>query len=229
MYRGKSFLAIIPARGGSKRLPKKNILPLCGKPLVVWSIEAGIRSKYVDKVIVSSDCDAILETAHEYGVDIVKRPEELASDTSTTFEAVKHTIERYKEHDYIVLLQPTSPLRNEYHIDDAIEYLDNKNADAIISVCETDHSPLWCNTLPINNSLKTFRNEKAKGLRSQDLERYYRVNGALYICKKEKLLNEKSFFISDNIYAYKMKKEESIDIDEKLDFKFAELLLQENQ
>jgi CMP-N,N'-diacetyllegionaminic acid synthase len=148
MYEGKTFLAIIPARGGSKRLPRKNILNLAGKPLIAWSIEAGLNSEYIDKVIVTSDDDEILEISRKFGADIIKRPDELANDTATTFDAIKHTIDNCEKYDYIVLLQPTSPLRNEKYIDDAIELLESKKADAIISVCEMDHSPLWSNILP---------------------------------------------------------------------------------
>lgn len=148
MYKNKTFLAIIPARGGSKRLPRKNVLDLCGKPLITWSIEAGLNSKYIDKVVVSSDDDEILEISRKFGAETIKRPDELASDTATTFDAIKHTIDNLEKYDYIVLLQPTSPLRDQKHIDEAIELLVEKNADAVVSVCEMDHSPLWSNTLP---------------------------------------------------------------------------------
>ena len=117
MYKNKTFLAIIPARGGSKRLPRKNVLNLAGKPLIAWSIEAGLKSNYIDKLIVSSDDDEILEISKKYGAQTIKRPNELASDTATTFVALKHTIDNIEKCDYIILLQATSPLRNEKHID----------------------------------------------------------------------------------------------------------------
>jgi CMP-N,N'-diacetyllegionaminic acid synthase len=227
MYKNKSFLSIIPARGGSKRLPRKNILNLAGKPLIAWSIEAGLNSEYIDKVIVTSDDDEILEISRKFGADIIKRPDELASDTATTFDAIKHTVENLKKYDYIVLLQPTSPLRNEKHIDDAIELLESKKADAIISVCEMDHSPLWSNILPEDLSMKNFLREEVLNKRSQDLEKYYRINGAIYICKTEKLLENKGFFLKENIFAYIMDRNSSIDIDEEIDFKFAEILSKE--
>ena len=214
----KTFLAIIPARGGSKRLPRKNLLDLCGKPLIAWSIEAALKSKYISKVIVSSDDEEILNIAKEYKADFIKRPDELASDTATTFDALKHTLENVGKYDYVVLLQPTSPLRSEKHIDEAIELLEEKSADAIISVCETEHSPLWCNTLPQDSSMSTFLRDEVLNKRSQDLPKYYRLNGAIYICKTEKLLENKGFFIKENIYAYKMDKKNSVDIDEEIDF-----------
>jgi len=297
VYKDKTFLAIIPARGGSKRLPRKNILELNGKPLIAWSIEAGLKSKYVDKVVVSSDDKEILEYSQYYGADTIKRPDNLASDTSTSFDAIKHTIDNVDKYDYVVLLQPTSPLRtaeqiddaiellekkkadavvsvcemdhsplwsntlpddgnmdnflrdevknsrsqdlkkydyvillqatsplrNENHVDEAIELLESKNASAVVSVCETDHSPLWSNTLDDSLSMKGFLKEGVLNKRSQDLEKYYRLNGAIYICKVEKLLKEKSFFLKDNIFAFKMDKHNSIDIDEEVDFQMAKL------
>ena len=223
----KTFLAIIPARGGSKRLPRKNILDLCGKPLISWSIEAALKSKYISKVVVSSDDEEILNISSNFGADIIKRPYELANDTATTFDAVKHTIDNFENYDYIVLLQPTSPLRNEKHIDEAIELLEEKQADAIVSVCEMDHSPLWSNTLPKDGNMSNFLKDEILNKRSQDLEKYYRLNGAIYICKTEKLIENKSFFLKDNIFAYKMDRESSIDIDEEIDFKIAEILIKE--
>ncbi|MGH2307421.1 cytidylyltransferase domain-containing protein [Aliarcobacter sp. ERUVET-8] len=222
----KTFLAIIPARGGSKRLPRKNILDLCGKPLISWSIEAALKSKYISKVVVSSDDEEILNISSNFGADIIKRPYELANDTATTFDAIKHTINNLEKYDYIVLLQPTSPLRNEKHIDEAIELLEEKQADAIVSVCEMDHSPLWSNTLPKDGNMKNFLRDEVLNKRSQDLEKYYRVNGAVYICKTDKLLENKSFFLKDNIFAYIMDRKSSIDIDEEIDFLFAERVIE---
>ena len=222
----KTFLAIIPARGGSKRLPRKNILDLCGKPLISWSIEAALKSKYISKVVVSSDDEEILNISSNFGADIIKRPYELANDTATTFDAIKHTINNLEKYDYIVLLQPTSPLRNEKHIDEAIELLEEKQADAIVSVCEMDHSPLWSNTLPKDGNMRGFLREEILNKRSQDLEKYYRLNGAIYICKTDKLLENKSFFLKDNIFAYIMDRKSSIDIDEEIDFLFAERVIE---
>ncbi len=225
MHKGKTFLAIIPARGGSKRLPRKNILDLNGKPLIAWSIEAGIQSRYIDDVVVTSDDDEILAISKKYAAHTIKRPDHLASDTATTFDAIAHAIKNSKAYDYIVLLQPTSPLRNAHHIDEAIELLESKDADAIVSVCEMEHSPLWSNTLPEDGSMVSFLNEELLGKRSQELETFYRLNGAIYICKIEKLLEQRSFFIKNNIFAYVMNRDTSVDIDEAIDFKIAELLM----
>lgn len=225
MLDGKTFLAIIPARGGSKRLPRKNVLDLAGKPLIAWTIDAGLKSKYIDKVIITSDDDEILDIAKQFGSYIIKRPDELASDTSTSFDAIKHTIDNVEKYDFIILLQPTSPLRNFKHIDEAIKLLESKKADAIVSVTEMDHSPLWSNTLPDDDNMNSFLRDEVKNSRSQDLEKYYRLNGAIYICKTDRLLAEKSFFIKDNIFAYPMDRKSSIDIDEEIDFLIADSLI----
>jgi len=219
------YLAIIPARGGSKRLPRKNILDLRGKPLIAWTIEAATKSKYINKIVVSSDDDEILHISQKYGASIIKRPEELASDTSSTFDTIKHTINNLEKYDYVVLLQPTSPLRGDKHIDEGIELLESKNADAVISVCEVDHSPFWSNTLPKDQSMKNFLKEETLNKRSQDFQTYYRLNGAIYICKVDKFLEQKSFFLKNNIFAYIMQKRESVDIDDIMDFRIAEFFL----
>ena len=130
MLNNKTFLAVILARGKSKRLPRKNVLDLSGKPLIAWSIEAGLKSKYIDKLLVSSDDEEVLEIANKFGSDTLKRPDELAGDTSTSLDAIKHSITIFERYDYVMLLQPTSPLRNDKHIDEAIELLEQKNADA---------------------------------------------------------------------------------------------------
>ena len=224
MYQNKSFLAIIPARGGSKRLPRKNILDLNGKPLIAWSIEAGLSSKYIDKVVVTSDDDDILTISKKYGAVTINRPNELASDTATTFDAIKHAVDNYEKYDYIVLLQPTSPLRDKVHIDKAIELLESKNADAVVSVCEMDHSPLWTNTLDDDLSMCNFLKDDLKDTRSQNLDKYFRLNGAIYICNTEKLSQEKTFFLKDDIYAFKMNRDVSIDIDTGIDLDLARLI-----
>lgn len=225
MFKNKTFLAIILARGGSKRLPNKNIKTLNGKPLISYTIEAALASSYIDNIIVSSDSEEILNIVKQHSVQTLKRPDSLATDTSSSIDATIHAINSVHHYDYILLLQPTSPLRSAQHIDEAIELLYTKQADAIVSVCEMEHSPLWANTLPKNNSMKRFISSEIKNKRSQDLEKYYRINGAIYICKTDILLTEKTFLIDNNCFAYKMSRNSSIDIDEAIDFTLAEALL----
>lgn len=228
----KSYIGIIPARGGSKRLKGKNILPLGGRPLISWSIEAGLSSGYIDELIVTTDCSEIAEISRRYGADIpFIRPADLATDEASSYDVIRHVIEFYKEDrnrefDFLVLLQPTSPFRDSDDIVKAITFLEEQNADAVISVCRASHSPLWTNTLGEDLSMNNFLDGKLKNKRSQELEEYYRLNGAIYICKIESFLNEGSLFLSDNIYAYIMDEIKSVDIDTELDFKFAQFLLE---
>jgi CMP-N,N'-diacetyllegionaminic acid synthase len=223
MIRNKKLLAIIPARGGSKRLPRKNILDFEGKPMIAWSIEAGLKSKYVDRVVVSTDSQEIADVSVRYGADVpFFRPLELATDHAKSIDVIRYTITHLEEnrdfYEYIILLQPTSPLRTAQHIDEAVEYLLAKKANSVISVTEVGCSPFWSNTLPKDGSMKGFLETKIIDKRSQDLEKYFGLNGAIYICKVERLLEEKSLFLKDNVFAYVMSKEDSVDIDDKFDF-----------
>ena len=225
MYKEKTFLAIIPARGGSERLPKKNILPLMKKPLIEWTIEAGLGSNYIDRVVVSSDDEEILSIAEEQGVTTISRPDHLSNSKSKTTEVISHVLDSIADQfDYFVILQPTSPLRHSAHIDEAIELILHKNANAVVSISESKHSPLWCNTLPNDGLMNDFIPDSAKGKRSQDLEKYYRLNGAIYIVYT-KCFNSSNSLMPKDTYAYLMKQEESIDIDTKYDFLCAEAIM----
>lgn len=231
MFSNKNrILAIIPARAGSKRLPKKNSRILIDKPLIQWTIEAALSCNLLDNVMVTTDDPFIADLSKKLGAETpFLRPDVLSQDRSTTFDVVEHTIEYYKTigdlYDYILLLQPTSPLRNTSHIRESIELLNEKSADAIVSVCKTEHSPLWANTLNDDGNMDCFLSQDIKNRRSQELPDYYRLNGAIYLVNVKRLLAEKTMFISNNIYAYKMPIKDSIDIDEELDFIIAETIL----
>ena len=230
MHNNINFLTIIPARGGSKRVPGKNIKLLHDKPLIAWTIEAALNCHHLNRVIVSTDDNNIAKIAIEYGAEVpFIRPALLAQDNSTTVDMVKHALKFYSSNqetfDYVVLLQPTSPLRNSEHITEAIELLLKKKADAIISVCKVEHSPLWTNIIPKNGSLKSFINDDVKNVRSQDLDDYYRLNGAIYIVNVKRLFEENTLFLSENIFSYEMDTINSVDIDENIDFLYTEFLL----
>jgi len=229
MYKSKKILAIIPARGGSKRLPHKNVLDLAGKPLVAWSIESALSSKYIDRVILSSDDEEIIKVAKEWGCDIpFTRPKELAQDSSRSIDLVTHALNTLEEeYDDVILLQPTSPLRTSEDIDNAIEQFYAKDATSVIGVCEVEHSPLWSNTLDESLSMNNFLDDKYNNSRSQDLPTYYRINGAFYMSRVASVLKEESFFVKENIYAFVMSQKHSVDIDTKLDFIIAEAVLKE--
>lgn len=226
MIKGKRIIAVIPARGGSKRLPRKNILDLAEKPLIAWTIEAAQMSVGIDEIIVTTDDSEIEQVANSFGARVIIRPDHLASDTASSIDVVLHAIESQKEkYDYVLLLQPTSPLRNCKHINDVINMLFEKKADAVISVSETEHSPLWAGELPEDNNMNNFIRDEVKNSRSQDLPVFYNLNGAVYMVEIEKLKAEKSFLLSKNAFAYEMKREESIDIDTLLDFEIANLIM----
>ncbi|WP_455949221.1 acylneuraminate cytidylyltransferase family protein [Helicobacter pullorum] len=229
MLNDKTFLAIIPARSGSKRVIDKNIRNLYGKPMLAWSIRAGLNSQYIDEVMVATDSQKYADIARKYGASVpFIRPNSISQDDTPTFEVVKYTIEFYekigKRFDYIVLLQPTSPLRKSVHIDEACEKIFTKKADSIISVCECEHSPLWSNTIPKNDSMSEFFSCNIKHIRSQDLPKYYRLNGAIFVIQKDKFLLHEGAFMP-NSYAYKMQQQFSIDVDTEMDCNYAEFLI----
>jgi len=231
MIGNKKLLAIIPARGGSKRLPRKNVLSLGGKPLIGWTIQAALRSRFVDHVVVSTDDEEIKDISIKYGADIpFMRPYELATDEATSVDVVLHLLRKLEEenkfYNYIILLQPTSPLRTAKNIDESVELLLLMGADAVISVCEAEHSPLWCNKIPEDGDLSGFLDYSLLNKRSQDLEKYYRLNGAIYLCNADILKKEKTFFFSSRCYGYKMMNENSVDIDNSVDFALARCLLE---
>ena len=224
MYKNRTYLAIVPARGGSKRIKNKNIIKLKGKPLVEYTIKAGLKSSYIDQLIVSSDSKKILSIANNAGAETILRPKNLSTDYASSTDVVNHVLASVSNYDYVVLLQPTSPLRDSKNINEAIELVEEKKADAIISVCETDHSLMWENTLPNNKDMKNFLLDESEN-RSQDLKKNFRINGAIYICKVDRFIKENSFFIKDHLYAYEMTREKSVDIDNPIDFQWAEFLM----
>lgn len=225
--------ALIPARGGSKRLPRKNVKLLGGRPLIAWSIQAAHASKYIDDVIVSTDDIEIKTVAKSYGAQVpFMRPESLSNDHASSFDVIKHAITTLglgQDKHLIVLLQPTSPLRTANEIDQALELFLSKNANGVVSISETDHSPLWSNQLPNSLSMAKFIRSEVKGKRSQDLPTFYRLNGSIYIYKADELLKQNHIFYDENVYGYITSNHTSIDIDTEFDFKFAEMLLAQNE
>jgi len=225
------ILAIIPARSGSKGLKDKNIKKINGKPMISYTIEAALKSEIFSNVIVSTDSQKYAEIAKKAGAEVpFIRPEKLATDESTTNDVIIHAISEMEKrndgYDYFMLLQPTSPLRSAENIKDAYFLLKEKNANAVISVCETDHNPLWSNTLDESLSLDNFIN-KREDKRRQELPIYYRLNGAIYLANIG-YYKEFNDFYENNSYAYIMDKKESIDVDDIIDFELASLILRKN-
>jgi len=228
MYKDHTIAAVIPARKGSKRLPKKNIRDFCGRPLIALTIEEAIKSEYIDTVIVTSDDPEVLRIASKYNIVSISRPKNLSDDNSKSKDVVKHALNEAKlKFESFILLQPTSPLRTVNDIDEAIEELYLKSADSIVSVSECEHNPLWSNTLPENNSMKHFIKEGNENIRSQYLEKHYRLNGAIYAVNTSFFKSSQNFF-GDNTFAYHMPAEKSIDIDTLSDFICAEAIMTYN-
>jgi N-acylneuraminate cytidylyltransferase/CMP-N,N'-diacetyllegionaminic acid synthase len=231
VFNGKTFLAIIPARGGSKGLPGKNIKELCGKPLIAWSIEAGLRSKYIDEVVVSTDYQDIADISKEYGASVpFLRPEFLASDTATSFDTIKHTIDYYanelkKEFDYIVLLEPTSPLRESSDIDNAIEQLFNSTADSIVGISKSENqNPAFLVLKDEQDFISGYENQDMKVIRRQDLKDVYFFEGTVYISRINVLLIKKTFY-HENTIGYVVPKFKSLEIDDIEDFIMVEAIM----
>ncbi|GAA0669987.1 cytidylyltransferase domain-containing protein [Rheinheimera tangshanensis] len=225
-------VAIIPARGGSKRLPQKNILPLNGKPLIAWTIEAAIASQIFDHVFVSTDCPQIRDIAERYGAETpFLRPKELASDEATTEAVVQNMLQFLqnsgKKVDMVAILQPTSPLRDANHIKNAVRLYHEKQAKAIVSVCQLEHPYQYCNTLTADLSLENFI--KAENLRrTQELPAYFRLNGAIYLLSSDVFDDFKALYRQGS-FAYVMPKNISIDIDDQYDFELAQMMQKLNE
>lgn len=219
------IIAIIPARGGSKGIPRKNIRLLCDKPLIAYTIEAALGSKYVDRVLVSTEDGEIAEIAKQYGAEVIKRPLELATDSASTEPVLEHVV-RYLEKtedyraDIVVLLQPTSPLRNAGHIDEALETFFTSKYDSLLSVC-LSHIFLWkLDRKGVYSVSYDFRNRP----RRQDRQPEYRENGAIYITKYDTLMNKHNR-LGGKIGLYVMPDENSWEIDTEFDFRLCEQLV----
>ncbi len=225
-------LAIIPARSGSKGIPDKNIRDLCGKPLLAYSIESAIRSGKFDKVFVSTDSEVYAGISRRFGADVpFLRSEKNAGDNASSWDVVREVLEKFDKrgecYDEIMLLQPTSPLRNEQDINAAISLFTKRKASAVESVTEMEHSPLWSNILPKDGNMDHFFNEYSN-LPRQELPRYYRENGAIYHLKRRVLEERDEMMFRSGCYAYIMPQERSVDIDTELDFALAQLCIERN-
>ncbi|MBP1908189.1 cytidylyltransferase domain-containing protein [Methanolobus bombayensis] len=225
------IIGIIPARGGSKGVPGKNAKELAGKPLIAYTIEAALASKYLDQVFVSTDDIEISNISEKYKANVIKRPSELAKDNSPTIDAIFHAIDTIQNQNIevgmVVLLQPTSPLRTTFDIDKAIELFSEKKCESLVSVCEAEHPPFWYSQIEAGY-LKPLMNEKYLKMRRQDLPRTYLPNGAIYISIPSTLKKFNGFYCSKTI-PYIMPLQRSIDIDNEIDFMTVETILYEKK
>lgn len=226
-----TFLAIIPARGGSKEIPNKNILDINGKPLLAYTIEASMRSKYVTKTIVSSDSKKILSIAKKYNCFTLKRPKNISDDNASSEPLILHAIESLENNsenfDFVILLQPTSPLRNNIDIDDAIEKMLLHKTDSIISVWVPEHSPYKFFKLNTDGYLQGVIDNESPFKRRQDLPTTYLPNGAIYIIKTSEFKKNRKLFTKFTI-PFLMSAEKSLDIDNVSDVEKAKKHLKKN-
>jgi CMP-N,N'-diacetyllegionaminic acid synthase len=225
MISKKKIIAIIPARGGSKRLPNKNIRNMAGLPLIVYTILAAKKSQFIDEIVVSSDSDTILEIAKKHRCTIHKRKSYLSKDDSKTISLLKELLNCYQGYEIVVTLQPTSPLRTSKDIDNAIKLYIRKNAKSVVSVCKAEHSPYLINTLGDDLSMKNFASKLAENSSKRNSNDFFRLNGAIYCNDTQLVKIEDELLIKEETYAYIMPIRRSIDIDTLEDFLFAEYLI----
>lgn len=227
------MLAVIPARGGSKGVPNKNIKELAGKPLIAYTIEAAIQSGIFEKILVSTDSEHIAEVAEEYGAEVpFLRPAEISGDLVSSDAVVLHALHYLEDHkmyfEEVCKLQPTSPFRSAEDLQRAYRLFHEGERDYLVSVCLCEHSPLWSGTLDENNSMDSFLREEVIRSCRQELPAFYRLNGAIYMAKTEKYSKNGSFF-GKNGMAFIMSQKSSVDIDSQLDFAYAEFLMKYEQ
>jgi CMP-N,N'-diacetyllegionaminic acid synthase len=223
MINGKKILAIIPARGGSKGVPGKNIKLLNNRPLIDYTIKAAAASKYIDRTIVSTDAENIATVAKRCGADVpFMRPDELAGDETPGIDVIFHGIEACPGYDMVMILQPTSPFRTVEDIDAGVALFDRSQVKACVAVEPVKKHPAWCFSLdkgflqPPESSTNIYQR--------QQFDAFYSLNGALYIADIDWLKQHRNF-VSPQTLAYIMPAERSLDIDTQLDFRIADLLM----
>ena len=225
MINGKTVLAVIPARGGSKGIPRKNIQGVAGKPLIAWTIEEANKSKYIDYLILSSEDEEIIAVAKAWDCEVpFVRPLELAQDETSGIDPVLHALREIPGYDYVVLLQPTSPLRSVTDIDSCIELCVKPGNSACVTVMKSEKSPFWMYVLDEKGKLKPLMDSNATYARRQDLPQVFALNGAVYAARTDWFFREKTFITNETV-ACPMPIERSVDIDTEFDLEIAQFLL----
>jgi N-acylneuraminate cytidylyltransferase/CMP-N,N'-diacetyllegionaminic acid synthase len=223
-------LGLITARGGSKSIPKKNVVIVAGKPLIAWTIEAGLQSRSLEKVIVSTDDEEIAEVARHWGAEVpFLRPAELAQDDSPHIPVIVHAVEWLESHEgslyeYILLLQPTSPLRSTDDIEKAVQLASANDADSVVGVCVTGSHPYLVKHIATDGRLEDFGPRPRTYLRRQALPPVYVANGAIYLVRRDVLIQQHTFY-TERTYPYIMPPERSLDIDTPWDLYVVDLIL----
>ncbi len=228
----RTIIAVIPARGGSKGLPGKNSRILCGRPLIEWTILSALKSRYIDKIVISTDNDEIMEIAKRNGLPVpFRRPAEISTDFATSFSVVEHALDFFKvefgqDFDYTVLLEPTSPLRNDDDIDKMLEKLDSNREimDGMISVGHTNEIPSALKTLE-GDYLKAYCAEHKATSRRQDDDPAYFPYGGTYITKTHVLRSNKTFYV-DRAGWFEIQRYQQYEIDDFFDFLCVERVME---
>ncbi len=226
------IVGLITARGGSKGLPHKNILSLAGKPLITWTVEAALNCKSINRLIVSTDDYEIADVARQAGAEVpFMRPAELAQDGSDHLSVVSHAIQWLDHHDsakadYVLLLQPTSPLRSTSDLNTAITMATQQDAVAVVSVSLMNQHPYYAQVIQNDGTLAEFMSTDQAYSQRQELPQVYAPNGAIYLNKRESLLQDRTF-VPRKTLAYVMPPERSLDIDTAWDFYLADLILKD--
>ena len=216
-------IAIIPARGGSKEIPRKNIKLFAGKPLISWTIDIANNCDLIDKVVVSTDDNEIAEISLSYGAEIpFIRPDELASDRSPVIDTIIHYLKKNSEASEIILMQPTSPLRKAVDLYNIIETKLQRNCRSIVSITEAYSHPSLCYQILKTGELSNFMASPILK-RRQDLSKAYCLNGSIYLANRDFLI-EKNSFIDESTVGFVMPQSRSIDIDNNYDWEIAEML-----
>lgn len=227
MVNGKTILALITARGGSKGIPQKNIIDLGGKPLLAWTIEAAQKSKYIDRLILSSDDTRIIDTARAYGCEVpFVRPGELALDTTSSMDVIFHALDSlHTSYDYLLLLQPTSPFRTAAHIDQAIEHLFDRQAVSVVSISKSKKSPDLIFYQAENGTLQPIIKADPTITRRQDAKTAFHYNGAVYFTSIGYLKEVKSYKTPETV-GVELLNFIDVDIDEPEDLAYARYLVE---
>lgn len=220
-----TLLALIPARGGSKGIPRKNIKLLGGKPLIAWTIDAAKQARCIDRIVVSTEDEDIAKVALECGADVpFLRPPELAADDTPGIAPVLHALEQLPMFDWVLLLQPTSPLRSVADIEGIVNFCLERGASSAVSICEVSKHPYWMYQRDQSDRLQPLLSNRPEIPRRQDLPPVYTLNGALYLARTDWLQDRKSFIDSETL-GYVMPNERSVDIDTLQDWMWLEFFL----
>jgi len=220
-------LAIIPARGGSKGIPRKNIKLLAGKPLIAWTIEAALQAQGIDRVIVSTEDKEIASVAKQYGAEVpFMRPLALAQDDAPGIAPVLHAIGHLPNYNWVLLLQPTSPLRSTEDIEGIIQFCRDEGAPSTVSVTEVSKHPFWMYQRDDRKRLQPLIPNRPEIARRQDLSSTYALNGALYLARRDWLIDNQGFIGSETL-GYVMPEERSVDLDTPQDWRWVEFLIEQ--